>query len=116
MNGTRWEEKRFYIEGAPDGMCWSVRQMFSYSTLIERFIPHLQEMAEGLERAHFETYDYDPQQGDFDNEDNYGIFVIGLRPRTADDKTTAERRAEAREREERARLAELRAKYPEDAA
>ena len=109
-----WKERRFYTgHGAPAGMCWSVREMFSYRSALEHFIPHLQAMAEGLERAHFETYDYDEQWSGTDDDDNFGMFVIGLRPMSDDDVTNAEAEARRREILEREQLARLKAKYPD---
>lgn len=109
-----WRERRFYTEGAPDGMCWSVREMESYGTNLDRFIPHLRAMARGLERASYETFDWvDDGYTGYEDEDNQGHFVIGLRPLTEGDKSTDQLRAEDQERRDREHLAELKARYPD---
>lgn len=109
-----WAERRFYVDGAcPPGMCWSVREMFSYRNGLDHFIPHLQAMADGLERASFETYDYDERWSGTNDDDNFGMFVVGLRPMTDDDETAAQAAARRQEILEREQLAHLKAKYPD---
>jgi hypothetical protein len=102
----QWGERRFYRDWrCPENMVWSVREAFSYGNDLERFIPHLLAMADGLTNASFSDYDY--------YDDKNGVFVIGLRPATPDDMTEAQRRAEDKERRERAMLAELKERYPD---
>lgn len=110
----QWTERRWHTHRAPAGQCWSVREMCSYTTALERFIPHLQAMAEGLERAYYSECDYDADRS-HDSDDDYGVFVIGLRPMTPEDKTEDMLRAERQEYEEREQLAHLMDKYGDPA-
>lgn len=102
----QWGERRFWTDHAPEGKCWTLREMFSYITEIEDFTAHLLAMAEGLERAYFTQTDLDA-----DGEDSYGIFVCGLRPMTDADKTYDDMDRERKEQDERAMLAHLKEKY-----
>lgn len=113
-----WRERRFEFSDsergrrAPAGKVWSIREMFSYSTGIEEFTTHLKVMASGLEDAYFTTYDCDDSCGwDQHDEDDYGMFVVGLRPATDADKTASQRHAEQKEANERAEFERLKEKY-----
>lgn len=103
----QWTERRFWTDSrTPTGMCWSLREMCSYTTDVESFTAHLQAMAEGLERADFTEWDSEAIDGE-----GYGIFVRGLRPMTPEDKTYDDMERERKEEDERAMLAYLKEKY-----
>lgn len=104
-----WKERHFWVEAAPAGTCWSMREPFSYSTGLPRFLEHVEAMAEGLDRAYVTFYDH---RGDYP-DDSCDWFVVGLRPLTPEDRTEAERRAEYEEQIEREQLAHLKEKYPD---
>ena len=108
-NGFQWKERRWYADGAPEGKVWSVREMFCYGVDLGRFIPHLQAVAEGLERPYFT--DCDLTNYDWEDDDDRGMFVVGLRPMTPSDKTQAQLDAEFKESTEREQLKTLLAKY-----
>lgn len=101
----QWHERPALSHPGPNGKTWVVRQMFSYQTVLDRFVPHLLAMGEGLERAYFTEW------GDVNDQDDAGVFVIGLRDTSDEDAAAAKARAEMVEAKERQLLADLLEKY-----
>lgn len=108
-----WTERWLATDGQPEGMALVCREMVSYQTCMDRFIPHLQAMAEGLTEARFTEYDSHGADLGMVPDDCYGIFVVGLRPLQPGEQTQAEVRRTTVEQLERDQLARLLAKYPD---